>query len=143
MKRISVILLIVLLLSSCRSGDLMTLYSEGETEATTAAETEPPELPVGSLKLLSITKAVYAGKTASVTVRGLPNTEYTITVTYATAVSEAKGLEKKCTDENGIVSWTWRVGNQTKPGKHTIEIQCSTEKITLYFNVVKPQSTKE
>ncbi len=141
--KIAVILLIALILTSCRSGDLMTLYSEGETTAavTTEAVTEPPELPVGSLKLVALTETVSAGKKASVTVQGLPNTEYFITVTY-TSVSQAKGLEEKYSDEDGIVSWSWRVGNQTKPGKYTIEIQCKTEKITLYFNVTAPQTEK-
>jgi hypothetical protein len=122
----------------------MTIYSEGETTvaALTEAETEPPELSVGALTLVDITETVSAGKTASVTIKGLPNTEYSIVVTYATTVSQAKGLEEKYTDENGIVTWSWRVGNQTKPGKYTVEIQSRTEKITLYFNVTAPQTEK-
>lgn len=142
--KISIILLLLFLLTSCRSGDLMTIYSEGETTvaALTEAETEPPELSVGALTLVDITETVSAGKTASVTVKGLPNTEYSIVVTYATTVSQAKGLEEKYTDENGIVTWSWRVGNQTKPGKYTVEIQSRTEKITLYFNVTAPQTEK-
>lgn len=142
--KISIILLLLFLLTSCRSGDLMTIYSEGETTvaALTEAETEPPELSVGALTLVDITETVSAGKTASVTVKGLPNTEYSIVVTYATTVSQAKGLEEKYTDENGVVTWSWRVGNQTKPGKYTVEIQSRTEKITLYFNVTAPQTEK-
>ena len=142
--KILVILLVTLLLTSCRSGDLMTIYSEGETTVaeTTAAVTEPPELPIGSLKLVSMTETVSAGKTATVTVKGLPNTEYSITVTYSTSVSQAAGLEPKYTDENGSVSWSWRVGNQTKPGEYKIEIQSQTEKIILYFKVTAPAGTK-
>jgi hypothetical protein len=123
----------------------MTIYSEGETTQalTTEAVSEPPELPVGSLKLVELTETVSAGKKASVTVNGLPDTEYSITVTYATSVSQAQGLEPKYSDANGIISWSWRVGNQTKPGEYKIEIQCKTEKITLYFTVTEPQSTKE
>ena len=142
--KISIILLLLLLLTSCRSGDLMTVYSEGETTvaASTEAETEPPELSVGSLTLVDVTDTVPAGKKATVTVKGLPNTEYSITVTYSTSVSQASGLEAKTTDENGLVSWTWRVGNNTKPGRYTVEIQSRTEKITLYFNVTAPQTEK-
>ncbi len=137
----ALILLICLLLASCRSGSLMTIYSEGETTvaATTGAVTEPSELPVGSLKVVSLTETVSAGKKATVTVKGLPNTEYSITVTYS-KVSEAGGLEPKCTDGEGVVSWTWRVGNKTKQGKYTIEIQSRTEKITLYFNVTAAET---
>ncbi len=141
--KIAVLLLLSLLLTSCRSGDLMTIYSEGDTAPvqSTEAETEPPELPVGSLKLVELTETVSAGKTASVTVKGLPNTEYMIIVTY-TSVSQANGLEERYTDKNGIVSWSWRVGNNTNPGTYTIEIKSLTEKITLYFNVTAPQTEK-
>ena len=122
----------------------MTVYSEGETSAadTTAAVTEPQELPVGTLTLIEMTETVSAGKKASVTVRGLPNTEYSITVIYSTSVSQASGLEEKTTDENGLVSWSWRVGNQTKPGRYEIVIQCQSEKITLYFNVAPSETEK-
>ena len=121
----------------------MTIYSEGETAPPQSTETvtEPPELPVGSLKLIELTESVSAGKTASVTVKGQKNTEYMITVTY-TSVSQAKGLEEKYTDENGFVSWSWRVGNNTKPGKYTIEIKSMTEKIIIYFNVTAPKTDK-
>ena len=150
--KLALVLLTALLLTSCRTGDLITYYSEEETtqEATTEVTTveittskptttAPTELPIGSLALLEMTETVAAGKKASVTVKGLPNTEYSITVTYS-SVSEAKGLENKLSDENGAVSWSWRVGNKTKPGKYKIEIQCSTEKITLYFNVISTQT---
>lgn len=122
----------------------MTIYSEGETSEaiTTEAETEPVELPVGSLKLLALTPNVPAGKNALVTVRGLPNTEYSISVTYSTSESVAQGLEAKYSDKDGKVTWEWRVGNQTKPGAYTIEIKSKTEKITVYFNVTAPEGTK-
>ncbi len=139
--RVLLLLILVFCLTSCESGDLMTLYSEGETETAeiTEAETEPSELPVGSLKVLSLTETVAAGKKAAVTVQGLPNTEYSITVTY-TSVSEAKGLESKYTDASGTVSWEWRVGNRTNAGTYKIEIQCKTEKITLYFTVTEAET---
>ncbi|MBQ7780305.1 MAG: hypothetical protein IJ404_07410 [Clostridia bacterium] len=142
MKRIAEVILVALLLTSCRSGDLMTIYSEGEpSQAVTTEEvTDTSELPVGSLKLVSLTKTVAPGKTASLTVCGLPNTEYSIVVIYDTSESVAKGLKAKYSDNNGEVSWEWRVGNQTKPGKYPIEVYSETEKISLYFYVTVPQT---
>lgn len=149
MIKLLIIILASLLLVSCQSGDIMTLYSEGTTETdvttenikdttdtltTTEAETEPPELPQGSLVVVSLTDTVKRGNTATISVNGLPNTEYSITVTYS-SVSTAKGLENKVSDGDGNISWSWRVGNRTKPGKYKIEIQCQTEKITVYFTV--------
>ena len=141
--KLAVILILICFLTSCRSGDLMTIYSEGETTqaVTTEAVTEPLELPIGSLKLVALTETVSAGQKASVTVSGLPNTEYFITVTY-TSVSQATGLEEKYSDGDGIVSWEWRVGSGTKPGEYKIEIQCKTEKITVYFNVTASENTE-
>ncbi len=125
----------MLLCSCAQEGPMTVISEENVTEMVqTDAETEAP-LPVGSLKVISLTEAVAGGQLASVTVKGLPNTEYDITVTYS-SVSEASGLENKVSDSDGLVSWSWRVGSNTNPGRYTIDIQCESEKITLYFEVV-------
>lgn len=106
-----------------------------DTTITTEIETDPPELSQGTLVLVSLTESVKRGNMATISVKGLPNTEYSITVTYS-SVSTAKGLENKVSDGEGNISWSWRVGSRTKPGKYKIEIQCQSEKMTVYFTVV-------
>ena len=40
-----------------------------------------------------------------------------IAVYYSTKKSSAQGLEKKLSDENGYVTWVWKVGGSTKAKK--------------------------
>lgn len=137
MKRTVLLLSVIfLLLCSCAKNGPAYIVSVGEVPQT-AEPILPPEsgLPIGSLRLISLTETVEVSQTASVTVKGLPNTEYDITVTYSSE-SEAAGLENKVSDNDGTVSWSWRVGARTKPGRYTIDIRCHSEKITLYFEVL-------
>ncbi|MGI5999150.1 MAG: hypothetical protein ACOX89_10880 [Lutispora sp.] len=62
-------------------------------------------------------------ETATLTIKGAPNTEYSIAVYYSTTVSKAEGLENKVSDSSGIVSWTWKIGGKTKHGNHRIVIR--------------------
>jgi hypothetical protein len=59
---------------------------------------------------------------ATIKIQGKPNTQYSITVYYSTSKSTAEGLEKKISDSNGYVTWTWKIGAKTKPGEHRIVI---------------------
>lgn len=80
--------------------------TEPETE-TTASETTKAESEV---KLVSITSPISAGEIQTLTIKGEPNTEYTLKVRYSTGFSSAKGLGKAKTDANGKVTWSWKVG---------------------------------
>ena len=80
-----------------------------ETE-TTAPETTKAEPEV---KLISVTSPIDAGEIQTLTIKGKPDTEYEIKVYYKSSASKADGLEKKKSDSNGNVSWTWKVGTNT------------------------------
>ncbi len=86
------------------------------------------------LKLVDVTKnTVKVNETATLTINGKPNTPYTISVFYTSGASEAKGLEKKTSDASGNVTWTWKVGANTNPGKHRIVINGGGERIETSF----------
>lgn len=139
MKKALLILLPLLLLTSCKTGDLLTVYSEqtypdaAETTETAGSTSELPD--TGAVTLLSMTERVGQGEVASVEVRGEPNKEYSITVFYSSGPSTAAGLESKRSDANGCVSWSWRVGSRTRAGEYKIEITGENELLTLYFTV--------
>ena len=81
---------------------------------------EPPkELKI---EVVTLTSPIKAGKSATVEIIGEPETEYSITVKYSSGPSSAKGLEPKCSDIEGRVSWTWKVSANVKPGEYTITI---------------------
>ena len=107
-----------------------------DTPVTTtegADDTVPPP-DTSSLRLVSLTKQVPRGQTATITVCGVPYTTYRIEVHYATTVSTAKGLEPKTANADGTVTWQWKVGTRTKSGSHRIVIRGSNgESLTLSF----------
>ena len=64
---------------------------------------------------------VSTGDMASVTVAVSPKARCTIGVYYSTTASRAAGLGAK---RGAKVTWTWRVGSNTKPGTWPVKIDC-------------------
>ena len=99
--------------------------TEKKTEAPTEEPAEKPtQAPTDAptpITFTEYTSNVDAGAEASVTIQGAPNTQYSINVTYDSG-STAKGLEPKTSDDNGYITWTWKVGTNTNPGEHTITV---------------------
>lgn len=63
--------------------------------------------------------------TASVAIKGPPNTECTIA--YFTPMrtrSQAPGLTPMTTDKNGLAIWTWTIAKTTKPGMGRLDVAC-------------------
>ena len=80
------------------------------------------QLPV---TLIAVTSPVGHGNAASISVKTAPGSACTITVTYKSGPSRAKGLTPKAADAHGMVRWTWIVGTRTTPGKWPIDVTCS------------------
>ncbi len=108
----------------------------GDTEGSVTPDT-PEQAPNENLKIVEFTETVKNGESASVTVSGRPNVEYTIFVHYPSGVSKADGLEAKMSDENGIVIWTWKIGARTAEGEHRIVVSGGGEEIEIYFSTYK------
>src|SRR5439155_667585 len=89
------------------------------------AYTQPIEQQI-EVKLVSITSPVSPGKDATITVHTAPNANCQITVLYKSGPSKAQGLFPKSADSQGQVSWTWRVGSNTTPGRWLITVTCSS-----------------
>ncbi len=111
-----------------------TKAPETKAPGTKAPETKAPETTAQTLRLVSVTSPCRNGDDATVTIIGKPNTEYSIGVYYATRASEAQGLEKKTSDANGNLSWTWSVGLNTTPSTHAITIRGGDEKLEITFD---------
>jgi micrococcal nuclease len=74
-----------------------------------------------SVRAVKFTSRVAPGDDASLTVKVTPTDRCTITVTYDTVVSHAKGLRPK---RGGTITWTWRVGTKTHPGRWPVVVDC-------------------
>jgi hypothetical protein len=88
-----------------------------------------------NINLVALSSPIGRNKTASVSIKGLPNTEYEISVFYSSSESSASGLENKFSDDNGIVKWEWKIGGKTAPGEYKIVISGGNESATFYFTV--------
>jgi hypothetical protein len=78
------------------------------------------------IKLVSLSSPVSPGDDATIAVQTAPNASCLITVRYKSGPSKASGLVPKTSDSKGNVSWTWRVGSRTTPGKWPITVTCSS-----------------
>jgi hypothetical protein len=73
------------------------------------------------VRKVSLTTPVRAGSYAALTIAVTPRSRCTIQVIHDTVVSKAKGLGPKT---GGKITWRWRVGTSTHPGKWPIVVNC-------------------
>jgi micrococcal nuclease len=84
-----------------------------------------PASAAASVHLAKVTSPVGAGSTATLTVSVTRPASCSITVNYKSGPSHAAGLYPKQSNA-GRVSWTWKVGTRTTPGRWTIDIYCGS-----------------
>lgn len=77
-----------------------------------------------SVTLISVSSPAAPFSDATLTISTTPGASCSITVSYKSGPSRAKGLVPKVTDGSGRVSWTWRVGSNTTPGRWPIRVTC-------------------
>jgi hypothetical protein len=76
-----------------------------------------------SVRLVGVTSPASPGSYATLTARVSPSASCSITVHYMSGPSRAKGLYPK-RPSGGRVSWTWKVGTNTTPGRWGITVAC-------------------
>jgi predicted small secreted protein len=120
MKRVISLLLIALFLS-------MVLF--GCANGNSGAGSESPDHAY--IRIVSVTSLVSPGAYATLEAKATPGAECTITVYYKSGPSEAQGLYPKQANSNGHVSWTWKVGTRTTPGRWKIVVTATYEGKTV------------
>ena len=75
-----------------------------------------------NISLVSLDSPISRGNDVTVSIKGLPNTNYDIDVIYSSGPSKASGLEDKTSDSEGNVSWTFKVSSNVKPGTYEVKI---------------------
>jgi hypothetical protein len=84
-----------------------------------------PTVAAAKVRLASVTSPVSAGSYATLTASVSPARACSITVYYMSGPSEAQGLYPK-RPVRGRVSWTWKVGTRTTPGRWSIVVSCGS-----------------
>jgi hypothetical protein len=78
-----------------------------------------------SVRLVRVTSPVANGDYATLVARVFPRRVCYIAVYYTSGPSKAAGLGPK-RPALGRVSWTWKVGTRTIPGRHRIVVSCGS-----------------
>ena len=79
------------------------------------------------ITLISVTSPAAPFSDATLTINTTPGANCSIIVHYKSGPSRAKGLIPKVTSSSGRVSWTWRVGSNTTPGRWPIVVTCEKD----------------
>lgn len=90
------------------------------------------------IEIVSCPDIVSRGEYASVQIKGEPNTDYTCSVQYKTTMSTAAGLGEKQSDDEGFVTWKWKIGTRTSLDyRPTIYIEGGGDSASVRFQVVE------
>jgi hypothetical protein len=73
------------------------------------------------VRLATVTSPISHGSYATLTVMVSPAATCSITVYYKSGASRAAGLYPK---RGSRISWTWKVGTRTTPGRWPIIVSC-------------------
>jgi len=125
----------------CEKGGPRGPPSAGETESTTGTSTPAPTLTTQvfsgplSLSAVSLTSPTARGSLASLTIQTAPGAPCTITVIYKSGPSSASGLGPQTADDDGNVTWQWKVGSGTTPGTWKITVTATTGGKTKTINI--------
>lgn len=114
---------------------------ERECEACGQRETAPldPLQLENGFVILAFPETVTPGEKATVTIKGQPGVEYTITVYYKSGPATASGLDPMVADADGYVSWTWRVSGRTTPGTYEIVISGGGVTQSFYYTILEKE----
>jgi hypothetical protein len=84
-----------------------------------------PTAASAQVRLVTVTSPVRHGGYATLSVAVSPARSCSIVVSYKSGPSEAAGLFPK-RPVAGRVSWTWKVGTRTTPGRWPIVVTCGS-----------------
>lgn len=82
-----------------------------------------PSSAAARVRAVHLTSPINHGAYATLSVSVMPQATCSITVNYKSGPSHAAGLYSK-RSINGRVSWTWKVGTRTTPGRWGIDVSC-------------------
>lgn len=119
--------------------DATSTAKQETTTPTTELQTTVSSLPVlddNAIAVIAVPGDVKRGSSATLTICGRPNTLYSIKVKYSSGYSSAGGLTDTLSDEDGICSWSWRVGVNTSPDEYEIIISDDQNSYMLTFKVI-------
>ena len=107
------------------------------TETQTEAAVTETDSSSYKLELVSITSPAARNSEATVKIKGLPNTDYSIAVMYSSGKSGASGLEDKTSDSDGYITWSWKIGGRTNTGSYKIIVTGKSDRLEFEIEIVE------
>jgi hypothetical protein len=104
---------------------LLVLFSFAAAIIIVTATAVATPAATTTARLVRVTSPVSRGNQATLVARVVPRRVCSITVTYKSGPSHAAGLYPK-RPSGGRVSWTWKVGTRTTPGRWPIRVSCGS-----------------
>ncbi len=108
----------VLIAIACSA--VLTLVVVATAAASPLRQECDPYCPITQV---SFTSVVPRNDYATLKVYVRPRARCTITVVYSTGPARAAGLRAKI---GGRITWRWKVGSNTKPGRWPVTVDCGT-----------------
>jgi competence protein ComEC len=124
-------------------GSTYSIQKEKESIPTKSPNTVAigPSVEEIAISVTNVSNPIQAGSNAALTIKSTPNSNCTITVIYKNGPSDAAGLGPQVADQNGQVSWHWKVGPGTTAGIWNIITSCKIDdkssSLTIPFEVYK------
>lgn len=84
-----------------------------------------PAAASARVRLITVSSPASPGSYATLRASVSPSSTCSITVNYKSGPSHAQGLYSK-RPVGGRVSWTWKVGTRTTPGRWGIVVSCGS-----------------
>lgn len=88
-----------------------------------------------NIDIISVTSPIQTKQVATLKARVTPGATASIIVKYKGGASSAAGLESKQADDEGIVSWSWKVGASTVAGTWSVTVTSNGDEVTTDFVV--------
>ena len=90
-----------------------------------------------AIELYYVPDSVSPGEDTFIKIVGKPDTLYDINVYYPSGISTAKAFADKYSDENGIVSWEFKVSAKTTAKNLRVVIRSESSYISFYIHIKK------
>jgi hypothetical protein len=88
------------------------------------------------ITVLDVKKTVRTGEKGSLSIHGVPNTNYTVTSNYINSRGMMSASAAKHAGNDGKVSWDWDVKGDTLPGTYQLLVSGGGKMITTSYTIV-------
>jgi hypothetical protein len=110
----------------CLGAVTVTAFSRGSAPTTQTVNQTATALPSSSRIAFVSVEGASPGGYASITIQASSGAQCSIRyVTPHGTISRAKGLDNQIADSDGKLTWTWKIGSKTEPGKGAVTVTCN------------------